>query len=163
MTLITGCASNAPAPTSSADDPPKATSPSLPATITVIPLTVNSVDEFLTNVATIPHSQTDAIRKEISRVAMDPQIVDALAKRLLALPVKDIDRHLMILATLGEMRNPEAIKPLVQFIWSGQPLVVDPNPGQDGHTGSSFFNHAGALKARAAEMLAYIGTKEAYT
>jgi hypothetical protein len=159
---IAGCANYALVPVSSADDPPKLSTPQLPDTTKVIPLRVDTVDDFLANVGTIPHSETDAITKEISRVATDPHIVDALAKRLLALPVKDIDRHLMILATLGEMQNPLAIKPLMQFIWSDQPLVVEPNPGQGAHLGTSFFSHTGALKARAVEMLAYIGTNEAH-
>jgi hypothetical protein len=135
----------------------------LPDTIKVLPLSIDTIEQFLASAATSPRSQTDEIRKEISRVATDPQIVDGLATRLLTLPVKDIDRHLMILATLGEMRNPRAIKPLMQFIWSDRPLVVEPRPDHDSRVDTSYFNHSGALQARAVEMLAYIGTTDAST
>jgi len=162
MILLVGCDRNISIPTSSADDPPKISTPLLSEITEITPLTIDSVDAFLSNAAITPHSQTEIIRKEISRISKDPQIIDALAKQLLTLPVKNIDRHLMILATLGEMRNPEAIKPLVEFIWSDQPFTVESTAGKGDSISTSFFNHTGALKARAVEMLAYIGTKEAY-
>lgn len=162
MIFLVGCDRNSSIPNSSADAPPTISTPLLSETTKITPLTIDSVEAFLSNAAVTPHSQTQIIREEISRIAKDPQIVDALAKQLLTLPVKDIDRHLMILATLGEMRNPEAIQPLVKFIWSDQPFITESAAGKDDSISTTFFNHTGALKARAVEMLAYIGTKEAY-
>jgi hypothetical protein len=124
----------------------------------ITPLAPESTDTFLRSATNSTVGQLAGIRSELNRVAKDPVVIDALSSRLLALPVDDVERHLTILSSLGEMRNPRAIVPLKQFIWTKTPVVAQPAPGHDAALGSSFFNHDGALRARAVEMLAYINT-----
>ena len=126
----------------------------------IMPLHAESTDEFLRTVTNSSLGQLSSVRAELQRVSENPVIVDALANRLLILPVTDIDRHLTILSALGEMRNPRAITALKNFIWAKQAVVSQPLAGHSTELGVSFFNHDGALRARAVEMLAYINNEE---
>ena len=124
-------------------------------------LTAKTIDDFLGRVGAIPHSQAESIRAAVARAAADQAVVEELLKQLLTTPITDVGRHLMILSTLGELRNPRAVEPLKEFIWSDRPLVPPQQPGESVDTRTSFFDHDGALRARAAEMLAYIGGRDA--
>jgi hypothetical protein len=123
--------------------------------------TAETIDEFLSRVGAIPHSQAADIRAAIARAATDQEVLEGLLKRLQTTPVTDVGRHLMILSILGELKSARAVEPLKEFIWNERTLVPPQQPGEPGDTRTSFFNHDGALRARAAEMLAYIGGRDA--
>jgi hypothetical protein len=158
---IGGCEKSSQPPRSSNDDPPAFSSVAHGARGSLSSLGVESMETFLSDAAASPQEKADQIRTEIARVAKDPKLISALATQLLATPVVNVERHLMLLSTLGETRNPQAINALSQFIWNKQLLAPPPNPNTGQRHGSTVFNHDVALRARAAEMLAYIGTEEA--
>ena len=163
VSIATACAVKPITPHSGSDDLPRSIGPiSNPRPPDPVALTAASVDDFLIWVQSVPQSQTALIRKQIGLAAADNAVIDALAIRLFRIPVQDIGRHLMILAILGETQNPRAVDPLVRFIWFTEPLVAEPVEvlGYGIHT--SRFNYNGGLRARAAEMLAYIGTTAGY-
>ncbi len=157
---VGGCEKSRQPPRSSNDDPPAFSPVAQQPHGSLSSLSVESLETFLGEAAATPQEKADRIRAEISRVANNPEVISALSNKLLETPVSNVERHLMLLSTLGETKNPAAIKALSQFIWSKQPLAPPPNPNSARHD-SSFFNHDVALRARAAEMLAYIGTEEA--
>lgn len=162
VSLATACALRPVTPHSSDDDLPRSFGPIVnPKPPNPVALTAASVDDFLIWVQGVPQSQTALIREQIAQAANDNAVIEALATRLIDIPVQDIGRHLMILSILGETRNPRAVDPLNRFVWFKDPLVREPNKvlGPGIHT--SRFNYDGGLRARAAEMLAYIGTDSA--
>jgi hypothetical protein len=131
------------------------------SSVSLPPLRADTIDEFVAKVGATPRSQISTIQDAIARSKADSDLVVGLTKRLLVTPVTDVNRHLMILSILGELRDPAAIGSLREFIWSDRPLV--PPQAVEGGSGrrTSYFNHDGALKARAAEMLSFIATREA--
>jgi len=129
----------------------------------IVPLTAPTLEQFLDLAQRIPQARTDLIKQQVAAASGDAEVISALSKKLLELPVKNVDRHLMILAVMGETQDPRFIEPLKSLIWTKEKVVLQ-STGQ-GKAGSevSFFNHDPALKARAAEMLAYIATPEAFS
>jgi hypothetical protein len=131
------------------------------SSVSLPPLRADTIDEFLAKAGATPRSQISTIQNAIARSKVDSEMVLGLTKRLMVTPVTDVSRHLMILSILGELKDPAAIGTLREFIWSDRPLVP-PQPVEGGSgRRTSYFNHDGALKARAAEMLSFIGTREA--
>jgi HEAT repeat protein len=124
-------------------------------------LRADTIDEFLAKVGGTPRSQISTVQNAIARSKADSEMVVALTKRLLVTPVTDVNRHLMILSILGELKDPSTIPALREFIWSDRPLVPTVPVETRSGRGTSYFNHDGALRARAAEMLSFIGTREA--
>lgn len=163
VSFVSGCSKEPVIPRSNNDDLPQIVLPvNVPNPPASISLTAATVDEFLLWVQRVPLSQTALIRKQIALAASDDAVVDALTKRLLEIPIQNVGRHLMILSVLGETRNPRAIAPIVQFIWLDRPLVEEPAEVLGAGTHTSRFNYDGGLRARAVEMLAYIGTSDAF-
>src|SRR5689334_16516399 len=89
--------------------------------VALSPLTM---DDLICWVAAVPVSKSDVIHSQIALVAQDIDVVEALVAELFRLPVTDFGYHLLLLSTLGEMRNPRAIEPLLRFIWYKDSLVV---------------------------------------
>jgi hypothetical protein len=155
--FLASCAS---LPPRSADDaPPRFAGPiPQPKPPKPVSLTVQTIDAFLGWAQTVPVSQTHVITQQIAPAAGNDQIVDALAEQLLKFPVTDISRHLILLSTLGEMRNARAIQPLIRFIsYTGPMFPPLPEAAQKESTFISVLDYRAVLQARAAEMLAYIG------
>lgn len=126
----------------------------------------DSVEDFLRWVAAVPVSQSQLIRDQVALAAADEAIVDALVEKLFQLPVTDFGRHLLLLSVLGEMRHPQAIEPLIRFLKLSKETMVPPQPAEMGRiTGkereATFLDGSTALQARAAEMLAFLGTPRA--
>jgi hypothetical protein len=162
LSFVGGCSKKHVIPRSDNDDLPRLTGPiNVPNPPTPVPLTAATVDDFLAWVQRVPVSNTALIRQLIAQAATDDAVVDELAKRLFEIPIQNIGRHLMILSILGETRNPHAVAPLVRFIWLDRPLVDEPTEMLGVGTHTSRFNYNSGLKARAVEMLAYIGTNDA--
>jgi len=157
-----GCGHKNEPPRSTHDDLPRFSPPVQAGPQRVIPLTADTLDDFLGWVEVTPRSQVDLIRKKIADGANGPKIVDSLSQRLLQLPVQDVGRRLTILAVIGETRNPQFVEPLKRFIWAkdvGMPL---PTSGPKTKPQTSYFRYSQGLQARAAEMLANIATAEAF-
>lgn len=163
LSFASSCSKAPVIPQSNNDDLPQIALPvNVPNPPTPVPLTAATVDEFLVWVQRVPLSQTALIRNQIALAASDDVVVDELAKRLFEIPIQNVGRHLMILSVLGETRNPRAVAPLVRFIWLDRPLVEEPAQVLGAGTHTSRFNYNGGLRARAVEMLAYIGTNDAF-
>jgi hypothetical protein len=121
----------------------------------------DTIDEFLRWVGAVPRSHRANVRSAISS-ASHPELVSALTDALHDLPVTDLGRHLMLLSTIGELRDARAVEPLTRFIWHEGPLVVPPGSGDDAAgTATSILDFTDGLQARATEMLAYLGTDDA--
>jgi hypothetical protein len=114
------------------------------------------VEGFLSWAARVPHSRVGLIREHLAhvRVADSPALSTTLYRELLQEPVPDFGRHLVLLATIGELRQPDAAEPLERFVWR-----VEEEPMAGESAGSQ--QPTGILQARAVEMLAYLGTDEA--
>jgi hypothetical protein len=154
---LASCAS---LPPRSADDAPPRFPGPLPPPRPPVPvaLTVPTIEAFLVWAQTVPVGQRDVIVQQIAPAAGNDGVVDALTQRLLTFPVMDLGRHLMLLATLGQMRNPRAIDPLIQFVSYPGPMFPPlPEAAQKESTFVSVLDYRAVLQARAAEMLAYIG------
>jgi len=145
--------------------PPFAGAP--PFTLEPPRLTGASIDEFLAWASQVPSSSSDLIRAQIDAASSDT--VDALLTELGRMPIEDAGRFLLVLATVGELRHDDFVEPLDRLIWSEEELfVVDDGPGLDSSErdrpdadATSFFDARIVIKARAAEMLSYIGSPRA--
>jgi hypothetical protein len=129
-------------------------------------LTVDTLEEFLAWAATLRSDEAELVRSQIA-ADRSPEVVSALGRELTSLPVADCARHLMLLAVLGETRDPAALAPLARFVWTEGDIIVaveHVGPGllsPDAVRCDLSFNMSGALRARGVEMLAYLNTEEA--
>lgn len=123
-------------------------------------LHAESIDEFLQWAGDVPAGATDMIRERIAAARGDTTVVDRLLEELWKLPVRDEVRHYLLLSTIGELRDGRAATDLVRFIW--QPDEQISAVEHEMVDGCGFGpSTAELLKARAVEMLAYLGTSEA--
>ncbi|WP_319451239.1 MULTISPECIES: hypothetical protein [unclassified Mycobacterium] len=125
-----------------------------------VPLRSDALENYLAWAATVPHTETSIICETIARGKNDQALTDTLLQALERVPVVDVGRHLMLLATIGELRDARAVERLEAFAWSTEPLVHRAEEELDGDN-SSRLDPRGALQARAAEMLSFHGTEEA--
>jgi len=128
-------------------------------------LTVDTLEEFLAWAATLRSDEAPLVRAQIA-ADRAPEIVSVLGRELTRFPVADCARHLMLLAVLGETRDPAALAPLERFVWTEGDIVVvtDHAPGlltPETIRCDLSFNMSAALRARGVEMLAYLNTAEA--
>lgn len=125
------------------------------------------MDEFLLWAAGTGVDQVGVVRSQIADAADGSLAV--LASSLHDLPVRDCGRHLILLAVLGEMRSPQALDPLETFVWTQGQITVGHEPHEETPASSApglipcdlDFDSSAMLRARAVEMLAYLGTGEA--
>jgi hypothetical protein len=123
-------------------------------------LHAESIDEFLQWAGGVPTGAADMIRERIAAARGDSTVVDRLLEELWKLPVGDEARHYLLLSTIGELRDGRAATELVRFIW--QPDERISSVEHEVADGCGFGpSTAELLKARAVEMLAYLGTSEA--
>ena len=94
------------------------------------------------------------MREHLGRVEVNSALSDALHQALLREPIEDAGRHLILLATIGELRQPDAASPLETFLW--RRVRESSSEGNAGCQGP-----AGVLESRAVEMLAHLLTPEA--
>lgn len=124
-------------------------------------LTAETLDEFLAWAAAVPNGAVESIRGYIdaARERNDGRLIEALSTALWRLPITDVSRHMVLLATVGELRDARLVEALSDFVWYA-PLVDERlNERPDG---CSFEVRADEmLQARAAEMLSYLATEEA--
>ncbi len=127
-----------------------------------IGLKSDAVADFVRWVAAVPVSEAQLIRDEIAKVRDDDSVHEALISNLFQLPITDFGRHLLLLSIIGELRNQKSVESLVRFInTSDDQMFSSPPSGQGKGLNTSYLDYAAALKARAAEMLAFVGTQDA--
>jgi hypothetical protein len=119
-----------------------------------------TIDDFLVWAASVPVGEVDAVRRAIASAAASQrdELVDVLHRELWRLPVTDVSRHLVLLSTVGELRDPRSAARLAELVWF-EPLV-DERPGTT--PGCTFeVDPTQMIQARAVEMLSYLATQEA--
>src|SRR5205085_82955 len=77
------------------------------------------------------------------------------------LPVRDVSRRRLLISTLGELKNPQAVHTLVKFIWHKGEIVA--RDDRERHRQPCSFEADGGemLRARATEMLSHLVVDEA--
>jgi HEAT repeat protein len=146
--------------------PPPPWKPAARPKLQPVRLTEDTLEEFLAWAAMVRRDEVDLVRSQIA-AECTREVVAALGRKLMTLPVADCARHLMLLAVLGEARDPAALARLDEFVWTeGDILVAAEHLGPGGLTPEMVrcdlsFNMSGALRARAVEMVAYLNTAEA--
>jgi hypothetical protein len=113
-----------------------------------------SVENFLQWVAGVPRGNVDEVRKAISEISERSAASAALHEQLFSLPCTDVGRHLLLLSTIGELREPSSIEALERFAWLDDEHIF--HAGQNAAHGPCDFPASGMLQARAAEMLAWV-------
>lgn len=149
------------------ENAPDATSPAKPPVHVVdrpdLPpprLGPETIDEFLVWAASVPVGEVDVVRRAIASAAASQrdELVDLLHRELWRLPVTDVSRHLVLLSTVGELRDARSAAGLADLVWF-EPLVEE-RPGST--PGCSFeVSPTQMIQARAVEMLSYLATEEA--
>ena len=124
-------------------------------------LTSKTINEFLKWAAFVPVSDVEVIRKRIAIASGEVNLAEALGKELFTLPVRDISRHGLLLSAIGELKNLQTVSFLIDFIWYKE-LLVPFNGQPQFHQACSFETDGDEiLRAKATEMLSYIGSREA--
>ncbi|CAN7597441.1 hypothetical protein LJR289_004337 [Pseudoduganella sp. LjRoot289] len=126
-------------------------------------LAADTIDAFVRWVAATPGANVQDVRDAIAAARTDDAVVHALIANLFNLPTSDIGQHLLLLAIVGEMRQPAFSEPLVEFIGLAPGSIVGDVSNQHAcGTSISHIDAAALLKARAVEMLAFLRTSEAF-
>jgi hypothetical protein len=130
-----------------------------------VAVTAKNVDEFIDWAGSAPMSEVDALRAATAEGCND-DVVAILGSELNTLPIIDRSRHSVLLSILGESRRETAVVPLERFIWNIvdvlPPVEITPVSMIPHQVVCDFgidFGHA--FRARAVEMLTYIGTARA--
>jgi hypothetical protein len=119
-----------------------------------------TVEEFLEWAGGVPTGGTEVVRERIASARDDSSVLERLVEELWRLPVRDDTRHLLLLSTIGELRDGRAADELARFIWFPDERIAALE--HEVADGCGFGpSTADVLKARAVEMLAYLGTSQA--
>lgn len=112
-----------------------------------------TTEAFLTWIATRPGDRAADVREAIAAIREKAAVAAVLHGELLRLPCADVGRHLLLLATIGELRDRSSAAVLERFAWLRDEQVIrHPEPT----TRRCSFAAGGMLQARAAEMLAWV-------
>ena len=123
-------------------------------------LRAETIDEFLQWAGGVPTGDTEQVRERIASARDDSTLLERLLEELWKLPVRDDTRHFLLLSTIGELRDGRAAAALARFIWLPDERISALE--HEMADGCGFGpNTAEVLKARAVEMLAYLGTSDA--
>ena len=123
-------------------------------------LRAETIDEFLEWAGGVPTGDAEVVRERIASARDDSTLFERLLEELWKLPVRDDTRHFLLLSTIGELRDGRAAEGLARFIWLPDERIsaLEHEMADGCGFGPST---AEVLKARAVEMLAYLGTSEA--
>lgn len=130
-------------------------------------LTAQTVHQFLRWAAAVPNGEVKVIKQRIA-AADDPKLVDALIDEVGRRPIQDVGLYLLLLSTIGELRDPRTESALVSLIWEEGPLFDHPEPSEPirrdtdhSHDDRSVLDFKAVVQSRAVEMLSYLGTHAA--
>lgn len=118
------------------------------------PRDVQTLNQFVDWVASIPRGQTDAVRAAIRDLEDRPMVARLLHEALFALPCTDLGRHLLLLSIIGELAERSSLEALDRFVWLTDEEVWGDALRRD--HGPCDFAPLGTLQARAAEMLLWM-------
>jgi hypothetical protein len=124
-------------------------------------LSAEYLEEFLMWAGGVPVGAVDAIRTRIAAARGDAPLLDRLLQELWKFPVNDAGRHGLLLSTIGELRDGRSAQALAEFIWHPDERIAPVAYVQENDGCVFGVSTAELLKARAAEMLAYLNTEEA--
>lgn len=124
-------------------------------------LAAATLEDFLAWAVSVRQGAVDHVRSAIAEAAdrRDETLVIALTDELHSLPVEDVSRHMVLLATIGELRDARLSQALESFVWRAE-LVREPYLA-DGRGCSFEVRSDVMLRSRAAEMLAYLASDDA--
>lgn len=115
------------------------------------PLAADQLDAFLAWAGRSGHDEREAVRRAIAGAERDVALVDGLFARLAKSDVADLDRSLVILGVLGELRDPRARERLLEIVQ--RPL---PEQSELPHGALGDRDLLEMLQAKAVEVLAYL-------
>ncbi|GGS90066.1 hypothetical protein [Streptomyces violaceus] len=128
-------------------------------------LAPSTVHEFVTWASYATVDDLEYLRNQIAENC-DELVIDELGRELSVAAKMDIAHLELTLAILGESRHPAAVAPLDRFVWDtswGSVADVEPIDLSPGVIACDVRLNAGsAIRARAAEMLAFVGTSAAF-
>lgn len=125
------------------------------------PLDGDNLDSFIEWAAAVPVAGIEVVRRRIAAAREDRSVFMGLVDRLWQLPTVDVSRHCLLLSVVGELRNPEAVRVLSKFVWYSDEMTVS-RPEAALRDCTFEANGTSRLRARAAEMLAWLSTEQAY-
>jgi hypothetical protein len=125
-------------------------------------LTSNTLEHFVTWAAAVPVSEAQLIRDAIASARTDELVLDKLLAQLFQLPVVDFGRHYLMLSILGELRHAKSAERLAEFVNLPGDRLYARTLSEQHAPPHLYFDFAAALQARAAEMLAFVGTPAAF-
>ncbi len=125
------------------------------------------LDRLLHAVASTPSGERQLIIDTVAAFPEPGVVAQLLHEDLLDLPCRDLGRHLMLLAVVGQLRHESSVEVLERFVWLRDSQIVPRDSHHDGGGGGtshrshdtrsdSRFWLDGALQARAAEMLVWV-------
>lgn len=125
-----------------------------------VPLSVSTVDKFAFWVLTMNSTQVDDVTAQIALVAADDSVVDAVAGRLSFRNPGSVGHQLVYLSVLGQMKNPRAITPLHDYVYSTDcPVLEQINQEHSQSLNTSFLDTCAMLKSHAISMVSFINTQ----
>ena len=123
------------------------------------------LDRLLHAVASTPSGERQLIIDTVAAFPEPGVVAQLLHEDLLDLPCRDLGRHLMLLAVIGQLRHASSVAVLERFVWLRDSQIAP----RDSHHGGGGTDHRtsdtrsdsrfwldGALQARAAEMLVWV-------
>jgi hypothetical protein len=121
----------------------------------------DNLDSFIEWTAAVPIAGVETIRRRIAAARENQGVFAGLLDRLWDLPAADVSRHGLLLSIIGELRNPDAVQALSEFVWYSGDMTL--SRSEAALRNCTFeINGTSMLKARATEMLAWISTEDAY-
>ena len=120
----------------------------------------DELDRLLHAVASTPSGDRQLIVDTVAAFSDRDAVAELLHEAVLDLPVRDVGRHLILLALVGELRHESSPAVLESFVWLPDEDIlprdshIDPQPEEGGS--ACHFVTGGALQARAAEMLIWV-------
>jgi hypothetical protein len=139
--------------------PIDASGPFQPADSGVVPLTAQTISSgaFFTWIAQTPSASKATVMAQIAAGNTSANVA-ALNARLspAASPVTDLTDEFMLLAVVGQLRDPSSIGPLVRLVWLPPKSIFDCKGSLAGTGEIDVPDCDAIIRARVTEMLAYI-------
>ena len=114
-----------------------------------------AVTDLLSQIDRAAGSDLPAIAEAVENLRRQPAAVEAMARQYRQLPAEGIERRLVVLGLLGEMRRSDAVAPLREVVWSPLPSVPVEAEGLSARDTEE------RVQVKAVEGLAFLGTAEA--
>ena len=117
------------------------------------PRDAKTTEAFLSWIANMPRDRTHEVRDAIAAITEKSLVSATLSEQLLKLPCMDAGRHLLLLSTIGELREQSSTPFLERFTWLSDNEISNE---EQSLSRDCSFSASGMLQARAAEMLVWV-------